>query len=246
MRPTGAFCPPPLIAPGQWHLRGGIPPIPAWRAGVLFVVVATQGLMLAWAGAWLMACLDGQVSVVGAALAVLVSATSLILAARWCVRLRHAARLLSVRWCHQQGLDTESCSHWRVVQWGDRPVVLDVVLKFSGWRLLRLSQPGPDPRLIRQAWCWVPPVPSGTDPQDLHRLSCLLTLKSGSPGSLRQPMASSPGLLRQKVPVSPPTSSFQAPETQFADTVFADTVWMEEPAMGGGTESKSDPSRRVA
>lgn len=236
MSNSGACSAPPLIAPGQWHLHTGLPPV-GWMRGTVYVVMAsTVLLVLAWAAAWTMAWRDGQTPALQALLAVVSAAAWCVLAGRVLWRMRRPSPLVCLRWLPGERVKAAASAQWRVLNWGDRAVHTEVVFSVAGWRWLRLSQPSADPRVARQAWCWVPPVPAGADPRDLHRLSCLLTLKLGQFGALSPAVASSGGShapqgttkrpVMKPTPVAPPPA---AADTQFPDTVFADTVWMGEP-----------------
>ena len=243
MHPASAFSAPPLTAPGQWHLRGGLPPVAWLRVLVHALLAGTLLLAMAWAWAWAQAGMAGQVHGAVAATCVLVAMAWSVVALRLAWRLRRPAAALCLRWCPGDRSGTAAQAHWRVLHWGDRPVSLAVVMQLSGWRLLRVRQASPDPRLHRLAWCWLPPMLAGSDPQDLHRLSCLLTLNLGQ-ASGRAPAMASSGPRDQKVPVPLPFPATSAPETQFPDTVFADTVWMGEPGLG--SDAAAHDARRLA
>jgi hypothetical protein len=259
MRTTSTLSAPPLIAPGQWFLASGLPPVVWMRVAVYGLMAATIALAQAWGWSWLLAVQHGQTPWVSGLMAWVAAQVWTVLAARIVWRLRRPAPPLCLRWCPGERLAASVAAHWRVLNWGDRPVRPELVLSLLGWRLLRLSQPSPDPRVQRQAWCWVPPLASRHDPQDLHRLSCLLTLRMGQFDELASPVASSASMPVASMPVSSassrhPSSSTPSADTQFADTVFADTVWMGEAlldrspvlaASRAGGDVK-DSQRRVA
>lgn len=259
MRTTSTLSAPPLIAPGQWLLASGLPPVVWMRVVVYGLMAATIALAQAWGWSWLLAAEHGQTPWLMGLSAWVVAQGWTLLAARIVWRLRRPAPPVCLRWCPGERLAASVSAHWRVLNWGDRPVRPEQVFKLMGWRLLRLSQPSADPRVQRQTWCWVPPLPSRHDPHDLHRLSCLLTLRMGQFGDLASPVASSVTMPLASMPVStvpsrPSQPSVASADTQFADTVFADTVWMGDALLdrsavlaasrAGG--DASDAARRVA
>lgn len=211
------------------------------RVGVYTVALATQCLVLWWSWGWILALRQGQSSAMTVAAQLLLAFVWLGWSIRTLRRWRRPERSVVLRW--SPGVPSPH-EHWRVQGWTDRPVCPEVVFQLQGWLLLRLSQSLPEGRVSRRAWCWVPPLSSRVDPQDIHRLHGLLTLKLGHPGVSPRAVASSVLPPDVKVPVSTRSLPATAPESEFADTVFADTVWMSEPV--GSVSSPVRSSERAA